>query len=50
LVGGRFKLPGMRWSRAGADAVLPLRTALMSGRYDKLWEFIMEKRKNEAAA
>ena len=49
LVGGRFKLSGMRWTRAGADALLPIRTALLSNRYEKLWEFIVEERKKEAA-
>jgi hypothetical protein len=50
LVGNRFKQPGMRWSRAGADAVLPLRTLLMSGRYEKFWDFMEKNGKNKAAA
>jgi hypothetical protein len=50
LVGNRFKQPGMRWSRAGADALLPLRTLLMSGRYETFWDFMPENRKNKAAA
>ena len=40
IVGGRFKQPGMRWSRKGADALLHFRTAYLSGRYDQLWDFI----------
>ena len=49
LICERFKRSGMRWSRAGADALLPLRTACISGRYDELWKFILERRKKMAA-
>lgn len=34
LVGQRLKGTGMRWSRAGADAVVGVRAALVSGRTD----------------
>ncbi len=37
VVGGRMKQAGMRWSRRGAGAVLALRTALLSGRWDEVW-------------
>ena len=33
----RFSGPGMRWSRAGAQRLLPIRTTIMSGRFDKMW-------------
>lgn len=39
--GGRFKdrftQAGMRWSRNGAERLLPVRTALLSGRFDERW-------------
>ena len=33
----RFCGPGMRWSRNGAERLLPVRTAVMSSRFDKMW-------------
>lgn len=33
----RFTGPGMRWSRTGAEHLLPVRTAIMSGRFNKMW-------------
>jgi hypothetical protein len=33
----RFAGPGMRWSRRGAENLLPIRTAVMSNRFDTLW-------------
>ena len=33
----RFAGSGMRWSREGADRLLPVRTAIMSKRFDKMW-------------
>jgi len=50
LVGARFKQSGMRWSRVGADALLPLRTAIFSRRYDELWDYIVGKQDLVAAA
>jgi hypothetical protein len=41
----RFKQPGMRWGRKGADALLPFRTAHLSGRYDEIWDFIRGDRR-----
>ena len=34
LVGERFKRRGMRWTVAGANAVLALRAAIFNDRYD----------------
>jgi hypothetical protein len=33
----RFSGPGMRWSRKGADNLLPIRCAILSGRFDEIW-------------
>jgi hypothetical protein len=33
----RFCGPGMRWSRAGAERLVPIRAAIMSHRFDQLW-------------
>jgi hypothetical protein len=33
----RFSGPGMRWSRSGAQNLLPLRAAVLSARFDHLW-------------
>lgn len=33
----RFCGPGMRWSRQGAENLLPVRTAILSQRFDELW-------------
>jgi hypothetical protein len=37
VVGGRLKQAGMRWSKDGANAVLALRSALFSQRWDQVW-------------
>ena len=37
LVGERFKRRGMRWSVAGANAILALRAAIFNERYDDFW-------------
>jgi hypothetical protein len=34
----RFTGPGMHWSRPGAENLLPIRAAIMSDRFDELWE------------
>ena len=39
VIGARLKQAGMRWSKAGAQAVLNLRTQLLSGRWDAVWPF-----------
>jgi hypothetical protein len=33
----RFCGPGMHWCRKGAERLLPVRTAIMSRRFDKMW-------------
>ncbi len=33
----RFTGPGMRWSRGGAERLLPIRAAVMSHRFDDIW-------------
>jgi hypothetical protein len=33
----RFAGPGMRWSRSGAENLLPIRAAVLSHRFDDLW-------------
>ena len=38
IVCQRFKASGMRWSQKGLKAILSLRTALLSDRYDEFWE------------
>jgi len=45
VVGKRFKQSGMRWSKKGADALLPFRVAHQSGRYEELWRYIIGERK-----
>lgn len=34
----RFCGAGMRWSRSGAERLLPIRTAYLSKRFDKMWQ------------
>jgi hypothetical protein len=34
----RFAGPGMRWSRPGAERLIPVRAAIMSGRFEELWD------------
>jgi hypothetical protein len=34
----RFTGPGMRWSRSGAERLLPVRSAVMGRRFDELWQ------------
>lgn len=34
----RMAGPGMQWSRSGAENMLPVRTAIMSSRFDELWQ------------
>lgn len=38
VVTTRAKRCGMRWSPAGLDALLPLRTAVLNGTYDAFWQ------------
>jgi hypothetical protein len=34
---GRFCGAGMRWSRSGAERLIPVRSAILSKRFDRLW-------------
>ena len=36
----RFAGAGMRWSRPGAENLIPIRTALLSGRFDEMWSAV----------
>ncbi len=36
----RFCGPGMRWSREGAERLISVRSAILSGRFDQRWEQI----------
>jgi len=36
----RFCGPGMRWSRAGIERLIPIRAAIMSNRFDTTWEAV----------
>ena len=33
----RFSGPGRRWSRTGAENLLPIRAAVLSARFDQMW-------------
>jgi hypothetical protein len=35
----RFCGSGMRWSRKGAERLLPIRSAILSNRFDKMWRY-----------
>lgn len=36
--GTRLTGPGMRWSRQGLEHILPIRSAILSHRFDELWQ------------
>jgi len=36
----RFTKAGMRWKRNGAERLLPVRAAVMSGRFDERWRTV----------
>lgn len=38
VVGQRLKQSGMRWTLAGANAMLALRSCILSGGYEDFWE------------
>jgi hypothetical protein len=38
IVGYRLKQSGMRWSLRGANAIIALRCAQLSGRWEEFWE------------
>jgi hypothetical protein len=35
---GRFCAAGMRWSRQGAERLIPIRSAILSKRFDTMWQ------------
>ena len=37
-IGARLKRAGMRWTVAGANAIIALRCCLLSGRFEDFWE------------
>ncbi len=37
-LGPRLKRAGMRWTVAGANAILALRCCILSGRFEDFWE------------
>ena len=38
IVSTRAKRSGMRWTPEGIDALLPVRTCVLNGDYDSLWQ------------
>ncbi|MDD9980204.1 MAG: ISKra4 family transposase, partial [Gammaproteobacteria bacterium] len=38
IIGARLKQGGMRWTVAGANAIIALRCAVESNRFDDFWE------------
>jgi hypothetical protein len=42
----RFTGPGMRWSRVGAERLLPVRAAILSHRFDEVWQTIYHSPRN----
>jgi hypothetical protein len=42
----RFCGPGMRWSRAGAERLIPIRAAIMSHQFDALWPSVYNSPQN----
>ena len=49
-VGERMKRSGMRWSMAGGQAILGIRSLVRSGRFDRSWEYIVEELKRRKPA
>ena len=37
-IGDRLKRAGMRWTVAGANAIIALRCCILSGRFEDFWE------------
>jgi len=42
----RFTGPGMRWSRQGANRLIPIRSAIMSDRFDQVWPTVYNSPRN----
>ena len=45
VIGARLKQAGMGWTKSSAQAVLSLRTQLLSGRWEVIWPFTSPKLK-----
>jgi hypothetical protein len=46
LVKDRMELSGMRWSKAGAESMLELRSIKVNGKWDDFWDYYIEKEKH----
>ena len=44
-IGARLKRSGMHWTVKGADSIIALRCCILSGRFQDVWERIIDKRK-----
>ncbi len=44
--GARFDGAGMRWSREGAERLIPIRAAILSGRFDDIWSAALDSPRN----
>jgi hypothetical protein len=44
--GARFDGAGMRWSRAGAERLIPIRAAILSGHFDEVWHAALNSPRN----
>lgn len=42
----RMAGPGMQWSRKGAEKMLPVRSAILSGRFDQIWQQVYKSPQN----
>jgi hypothetical protein len=42
----RMAGPGMQWSRTGAEKMLPIRSAILSGRFDQIWQEVYNSPQN----
>jgi hypothetical protein len=42
----RLTGPGMQWSRTGAERLLPIRSAILSGRFDQIWQTVYSSPQN----
>jgi len=42
----RMAGPGMQWSRTGAERMLPIRSAILSGRFDQIWQKLYNSPQN----
>ena len=47
---GRMQRSGMRWSMAGGQAILGIRSLIKSGRFDQSWDYIVEEWKKKEPA